>query len=393
MRARKLALAVDGTPVAEEGVSPLAIVAVLAAGIAAGEPPPASYGHLSPVEATLFDVGRARFETHEDPASGLGPVFNAESCAICHARPTAGGSSERFVTRFGRLRPDGFDPLTELGGPVVQARGVETPGCTVPGETVPAEATIVAHRDTPPLYGVGLIDSVPDGQILRRADPGDRNGDGVRGHANTVRGRVGRFGWKAQIVSVRQFVATAYLNELGITSPDFPDELLPQGRPTVCDAAHDPEDDGTRIDAVTRFLVLLAPLRPAPGSAAARGGRILFRRIGCEACHTIALRAGRRAPSRALRGRRIRMFSDLLLHDMGPGLADGIAQGFASGSEFRTTPLWGVRASAPYLHDGRTASLEQAIALHGGEAAAARTRFLALSPDRRRALIVFLQRI
>ena len=372
---------------------PLAVVAVLAVGIAAAEPPPASYGRVSPAEATLFDVGRARFETREDPASGLGPVFNAESCATCHARPTTGGSSDRFVTRFGRFRADGFDPLTELGGPVVQARGVETPGCTVPGEIVPPEATVVARRDTPPLYGVGLIDSIPDRQILRRADLLDGDHDGVRGHANTVRGRVGRFGWKAQIVSVRQFVATAYLNELGITSPDLPDELLPQGRRALCDGAHDPEDNGTRIDAVTRFLALLAPLRPSPGDAAARAGRILFRRLGCETCHTTALRAGRRAPTRALRDRRVRMFSDLLLHDMGSELADRIPQGFASGSEFRTTPLWGVRASAPYLHDGRAASLEQAIVLHGGEAEAARARFLALSAARRAALLAFLERI
>ena len=370
---------------------PLAIAAVLAVGIAAAAPPPAAYRKLSPLESRLFDAGRIQFEKREDPASGLGPVFNAESCATCHARPTTGGSSDHFVTRFGRLRPDGFDPLTELGGPVIQARGVETPGCTVPGETVPPEATIVARRDTPPLYGAGLIDPIPDPQILRRADAADHNRDGVRGHANTVRGRVGRFGWKAQIVSVRQFVATAYLNELGITSPDFPDELLPQGRRPLCDAAHDPEDDGTRLDAVTRFLLLLAPLPPA--ASAAREGRVLFRRLGCEACHTTALRAGRRAPARVRRGRRIPMYSDLLLHDMGPELADGIAQGFASGSEFRTTPLWGVRASAPYLHDGRTASLEQAIVLHGGEAATARARFLALSPARRRALIAFLQRI
>jgi CxxC motif-containing protein (DUF1111 family) len=371
----------------------LAVACMATATGRAEEAPPEPYGALSPTATELFAAGRSQFETREDPASGLGPVFNAESCATCHARPTTGGSSERFVTRFGRQRPDGFDPLTELGGPVIQARGVETPGCTVPGEVVPPAATIVARRDTPPLYGVGLIDSIPDRQILRRADPGDRDGDGVRGHPNTVRGRVARFGWKAQIVSVRQFVATAYLNELGVTSPDFPDELLPQGRPALCDGAHDPEDDGSRIDAVTRFLVFLAPLRRSPDSTTARAGRIVFRRLGCETCHTTALRAGATAPRRALRDRRIPMFSDLLLHDMGPELADGIAQGFATGSEFRTTPLWGVRASAPYLHDGRAATLEQAITLHGGEATRARERFAALPPFRRAALIAFLERI
>jgi CxxC motif-containing protein (DUF1111 family) len=143
---------------------------------------------------------------------------------------------------------------------------------------------------------------------------------------------------------------------------------------------------------VTGFLLLLAPL-PRVDQPRPLAGRIVFRRIGCETCHTTRLRAGRSHPVRALRGRRVALFSDLLLHDLGPALADGIAQGFASGSDFRTPPLWGARESAPYLHDGRAATLEEAIALHGGEAARSLARFHALGAKRRAALLAFLRAI
>jgi CxxC motif-containing protein (DUF1111 family) len=368
-------------------------LAVTATGTArAGEPSPETYPRLPPVAREAFAAGLARFEAREGPPTGLGPTFNDESCAACHGQPVVGGSSDRVVTRFGRMRPEGFDPMTELGGPVIQSRSIVGEDCAASGETVPAAATIVARRDTPPLFGLGLVETIPDDRILRLADPFDADGNGIRGHPNVVRGRIGRFGWKAQIVTLREFVAAAYLNELGVTSPDFPDELAPQGGRVTCDAVFDPEDDGTRIDAVARFLLLLAPLPQARPKALIAGRRI-FRRIGCEACHTTRLRAGPTHPARAVRGRRIPLFSDLLLHDLGPELGDGIAQGFASGSEFRTTPLWGIRASAPYLHDGSVATLEEAIVRHGGEAASARDRFMALPRGARGALITFLKGI
>jgi CxxC motif-containing protein (DUF1111 family) len=369
----------------------LAVETARATGGTAGtDSSPHPYEGLSPVATDLFAAGLAQFRARETPAAGLGPVFNAESCEHCHAEPAAGGSSAAFVTRFGRALSRGFDPMTERGGPVIQARGIVTDDCATAGEVVPPEATVIARRDTPPLFGLGLIDTIPDRRILRLADPEDRNDDGISGRVNQVRGRVGRFGWKAQAATLRQFVATAYLNEIGMTSPDVPDELSPQGGPVVCDGARDPEDDGGRIDRVTGFLVLLAPLRRTPPRPALGAGRLVFRRAGCDTCHTTRLRAGRTHAVRALHGRRVPMFSDLLLHDMGPALADGIAQGFASPSEFRTAPLWGVRESAPYLHDGRAATLEEAIARHGGEADAARERFLALPAEKKALLITFL---
>src|SRR5262249_22709618 len=149
----------------------------------------------------------------------------------CHSHPTIGGSSTRFVTRFGRYGPAGFDPMTDHGGSLIQANGIVTDVCSVPAETVPPEATVTTRRDTPPLFGLGLIDAIPDSQILRWADPTDRNRDGISGRPNMVGGRVGRFGWKAQVATLHDFSGDAYLNEMGITSPEFPNENAPQGGP------------------------------------------------------------------------------------------------------------------------------------------------------------------
>lgn len=249
---------------------------------------------------------------------------------------------------------------------------------------------MVTRRDTPPLFGLGLIDAVSDARILRYADPTDRNHDGISGRPNLIGGRVGRFGWKAQIVSLHDFAGDAYLNELGITSPMFPVENDPQGGPAVCDAVPDPEDDGTNVAKFTDFMTLLAPLPPLPRTAASRAGKHLFRKIHCDGCHSVRRRtAANLLP--ALNHKRVALYSDLLLHDMGPVLADGIEQGESSGSEFRTAPLWGVRESAPYLHDGRAPALTDAIAAHGGEAQASRDLFVALPPDQQELLLEFLR--
>jgi CxxC motif-containing protein (DUF1111 family) len=323
-------------------------------------------------------------------ARGLGPIFNGKSCAECHNVPTIGGSSDRFVTRFGRQGKDGFDPMTDHGGSLIQANGITTETCSVPGEVVPREATFVTRRDTPPLFGLGLIDLVPDQKILKKADPTDKNHDGISGRPNMVGGRVGRFGWKAQVVSLHDFSGDAYLNEMGITSPGFPTESAPQGGKVVCDTVADPEDDGSNVVAFTDFMTLLAPLPVSKRSPAdARLGRRYFRKMRCQACHLENLKSG---PSTVgpLSFKKVPLFSDLLLHDMG-SLGDGIEQGDARGSEFRTPPLWGVGKSAPYLHDGRAATLEEAIAAHDGEGKAARDRFLALPQLYRDAVVAFLK--
>jgi parallel beta-helix repeat protein len=320
----------------------------------------------SDAEQGRFWVGHEAFREARTPESGLGPVFNGASCAECHSEPTSGGSGRRSVIRFARRGSD--------GGSVLRVHGIRSEGCFVPGERVPRTASVVTTYDTPPLFGVGLIDAIPDEALQRHADPYDRDGDGVSGRPNEVGGGVGRFGWKAQTARLADFVAEAFSTELGVTNPALPIESA------GCDRATDPEDDGTAVVAVTDFLALLAPSRTRATSDA-RVGRGVFRTVGCVTCHVEAFATPRGTA---------RVYSDLLLHDMGGTLADGMVRSVATGSEYRTAPLWGVAASGPYLHDGRAPTLEQAIGLHDGEAAAARDRFLALPAAERRALLAFV---
>jgi cysteine-rich repeat protein len=351
---------------------------------------PQPHAKLTSEELDLFQEGLSEFAQVEPVEEGLGPIFNGSSCAECHSAPTVGGSSARLETRFGRTGPSGFDPMTAYGGSLIQAQGITTGSCSVAGEMVPPEATIIAQRQTTPLFGLGLVDAIPDAAILARADPDDRDGDGISGRPNLIGPRVGRFGWKAQVATLHDFAGDAYLNEMGVTSPGFPNELSPNGGPVVCDTVPDPEDAaGTNVTAFTDFMTLLAPLPTAPRSRDVRLGRMVFRHLRCGTCHYERYRT---APSAvvALSRRRVPVFSDLLLHDMGPGLADGIEQGQATGSEFRTAPLWGVGKSGPYLHDGRATTLAAAIAAHGGEAQAARDAFLGLTPGEQALLIAYL---
>ena len=344
---------------------------------------------LSDADVAKFDAGLDEFAEIETPERGLGPVFNGSSCAECHNKPVIGGSSSRFVTRFGKHGPNGFDPLEDEGGSLIQARGIDTPTCAVAGEVVPGDATAVTRRDSPPLFGAGLIDAITDDKILRMADLLDRNHDGISGRPAFVGTRIGRFGWKAQIATLEEFAADAYLNEMGITSPTRMSEMLPQGKPLTCDPVADPEDDGSNVQAFVDFMRFLAAPTPVKLTPIARFGKRLFRQARCHACHTDKLRTGP-SPIPALNRKRVRMFSDLLLHDMG-SLGDGIAQGAATETEFRTAPLWGVRDSAPYLHDGRAPTLEAAIAAHDGEAKSARDRFMELGGSGRAALIEYLR--
>jgi CxxC motif-containing protein (DUF1111 family) len=195
--------------------------------------------------------------------------------------------------------------------------------------------------------------------------------------------RVGKFGWKADTPTLELFVAGAFRNELGITSPLAPDEALPQGREGAVLCAGEsaaPEDDGTMVAATTAYVAsLVVPARPE--SATGPAGAALFRAVGCAACHTPNLRAG---------DRDVPLYSDLLLHDMGPALDDGVIQGQATGRDWRTTPLWGLGLRTRFLHDGRARTILAAIQAHGGEAEHALGQFRALDDDSRQALLAFL---
>jgi parallel beta-helix repeat protein len=353
------------------------------AGSVCGAVVPAS---LDAARSESFRRGAQAFTRIESPASGLGPVFNGRGCAECHSHPTVGGSSERLVTLFGEMGPDGFDPLEARGGPGLQAIGIRTPECSAPTEAVPMGA-VARHRQAIALYGLGLIESIPESAIVGRADPDDADGDGVSGRVNRVGGRVGRFGWKADDAILDAIVAKAMQQEVGITTPLRPIEEK-GAREIECDPVADPEDDGTHLRALVEFLRSLPPLpEGSRGDREARGGA-LFRDSGCASCHVPELPGSEEAQADPAP---VRLFSDLLLHDMGDSLGDGIPAAEASGNEFRTAPLWGVGAGKPYLHDGRAETLDAAIALHDGEAAPARDRFLGLAEEDRRSLVAFLE--
>ena len=308
---------------------------------------------LTPKQSTAFQEGLEEFTEVETVEEGLGPVFNGKSCGECHAFPVVGGSSPELQVarevRIGRLLGGAFDPLAEQGGMLLQRRSVRGDVLSCPvGETVPAAATQVSLRITTPVFGAGLIEAASNTQILRLADPDDRDHDGISGKVNRVfnpesrRFEIGRFGWKAHVPTLHLFSGDAYLNEMGITNPAFPQENLPQGQsiPRGCDGVPELEDDGEGVVGFTNFMQFLAPAPRRPITKQAALGKRSFEQIGCASCHVPTLMTGAH-PVRALRFKPVNLFSDLLLHDMGPDLADGIEMGSAKGNEWRTAPLWG----------------------------------------------------
>ena len=351
---------------------------------------------LTREERLQFDKGRTEFERRFTPETGLGPLFNADACAECHEDPRSGGVGDEVEVHVSAFLPDGpfCDPLVSKGGPVIQqavtpllkaALGIER-------EPLPSEATARALRTTPDIFGFGLLDAVPEATILELADPDDRDGDGISGRPNRFfDGRLGRFGRKAIVPTLREFNAGAFVIEQGITNPAVPTEETVGGRPLPpnVDPVPEPEITQEAIDATDAFARFLAPPAPLKLTRTGERGRDLFARIGCARCHVPTLRTGDH-PVKALRNKEVAAYTDLLLHDMGPDLAD-ICLGLAVPSEFRTEPLMGVRLSRRFLHDGRAGTIDEAIRLHGGEGAAARDRFNALTDDERKALLEFVK--
>jgi CxxC motif-containing protein (DUF1111 family) len=358
---------------------------------------------LTAAEVARFERGAALFVAELTREQGLGPVFNATSCAGCHGRtPTLGGGSRLTVTLFGRALGGLFDPLEPLGGPLVQAAAigeVETPaGAFRFGpETVPDAATLVAARRSQPLFGLGLVDAVPDATFYALAASQASDPDRVAGRPNLIvdpvqrRVAVGRFGWKAQLATLRDFSAHALRDEMGLTSPQAPEESCPQGDCALLDFDPRPgiDDDGSLVAAIADFMLLLAPPNPGPATPGAEGGQAVFRDIGCASCHVERLTTGPH-PVAALDRVTFTPYSDFLLHDMG-ALGDGIEQASATGSEMRTAPLWGLGSVETFLHDGRASTLEQAVLAHDGRARPARERFQALAPEAAARLLAFLE--
>ena len=354
---------------------------------------------LDPDQLARFRAGEAAFNHVFTPADGLGPLFNENQCSACHTFPQAGGTGEQFLLKATRFDPSGrCDLLTDHGGDNIRTRStplLEAHG--IVGQPVPPGATERGRFNVPFLFGLGLLEAIPEDDLLARADSGDTDGDGISGRpGRDARGRLARFGRKAEFATIRDFTETALRFEMGITTGRNPDEGTMAGTPFPpgVDPVPDPEVGDSVIDRLEDFVRFLAPperlaYEEDGDRAAAVRGEDLFARLGCTGCHVPAMTTARN-PVPALDRKRVHLYSDLLLHDLGPALASvcGIA---ASPSELRTAPLMGLRHRNVYLHDGRTADLFDAIFLHGGEATAARERFRALDRLQQEDVLMFLR--
>lgn len=354
---------------------------------------------ISGAEFELFRLGLDDFTEVETAEDGLGPAFNGTSCAVCHSVPVIGGMSAITEVRAGYRDEDGkFTALN--GGTLFHLFSIPNHLCQV---QIPAEANVIARRLPIPLFGAGLVEAIPDEAILAAEDPEDRDGDGVSGRAGRVidvatgRERIGRFGWKAQHATLLAFSGDAYRNEMGITNDLFQDEVALGVDPEamkLCSPRRGLEDVRERrtglrgIDNFANFMLFLAPIARGPIDDVVSLGELVFRSMGCVACHTPVMMTG--PNSNPLFDRKpVPLFSDLLLHDVGTG--DGIVQEPAEANEIRTSALWGLRVRRPFLHDGSAATPDEAIRRHAGEAAAVTKRYLEASDSVRSMLLSFLR--
>jgi CxxC motif-containing protein (DUF1111 family) len=352
--------------------------------VAVGDPLPG----LTEGEADRFRRGAELFRRIFTPEEGLGPLFNENACNACHTDPADGGTGDQFLIRATRYTPEeGCDPLLDQGGdnlrqqatPLLRAHGVTR-------DEVPPEATEVGNFNVPFLFGLGLVEAIPDETILSREGPDpDGRGLGISGRApRDGQGRLARFGRKGQVATLFEFTEEAARLEMGLTTPFHPEEVGPNRGPVIpgTDPAPNPEVDMETLDLLTDFVRFLAPpARALPSDPAERAivdrGEELFHEVGCTSCHVPGMVTG---PSQvaALDRREIRLYSDLLLHDMGDELAS-VCGPSAGPSEFRTEMLMGLGRRSRYLHDFRASSIREAVEFHGGEAATVRERFRSLS--------------
>lgn len=332
--------------------------------------------------------------------TGLGPLFVANSCGSCH--PGDGkGHPFTTLTRFGQYDGTG-NQYTHMGGPQLQNRAI--PGFKP--EQLPAG--VGYSKLTPPANtGLGFLDAVSDEDILAWADPDDNDGDGISGVPNWISMKeylierpgtvelngkyIGRFGKKGAAYDLHQQTAQAYNEDIGISSTY-------EVYDTHTGLQTDPEiTDQTLQDVVFYLKTLKAPIPRDNGQAEIASGKSLFNEIGCAHCHRPEMKTGASTIS-AIAHKTFYPYTDLLLHDMGPGLDDGYTEGSASTSEWKTPALWGLGLSklsqgGQYylLHDGRARSIEEAILLHGGEAQSSRNKFESLTESDKNKLVRFLE--
>jgi len=407
--------------------------------------------NLPTTDLRAFTFGNKMFNTKwwTAPASvtsldGLGPTFNRKSCAACHFKDGRGRPpldiNEPMKSMLVRLSIPG---MAENGAPMPHAAyGGQLNDNGING--VPAEGVakityediegrypdgtpyslrkpiyefkelaygelgsdiMFSPRVAPSVYGLGLLEAVPMVTILSNADPHDKDGDGISGRPNYVwdvvnnKKSIGRFGWKANVATLQEQDAGAALGDIGITTSLFPDENCTKAQAECGTAINggQPEMSDMQLEKLTFYVSTLAvPARRKVDDPVVQAGARLFERAQCASCHTPQMRTGEHDIA-ALSRQNIQPFSDMLLHDMGDGLADNRPDFEATGTEWRTPPLWGiglvktVNKHTNFLHDGRARNLEEAILWHGGEAAGSKETFKAMSKDERAALITFLR--
>jgi CxxC motif-containing protein (DUF1111 family) len=407
---------------------------------------------LTDAQQAVFAAGAEDFAEEDTLASGLGPRFNLDSCAGCHAQPAIGGSSPRvnpqaaiatfngaknilpsFIKATGPVRevrykygPDGSRDGGVHALFVISGRkdddGTDASRCTIKQDDFEpqyARGNLIFRIPTP-VFGLGLIEAIPDYAIVanQQATAASRTTLGIVGRPNFTLpspnpnrngndGTVARFGWKAQNKSLLMFAGEAYNVEQGITNELFPNE---RDEDSNCQLAPVPNDT-TNMDGKTAaevlngiqkfafFMKFLAAPVPARATDSTRNGKALFVSTGCALCHTPTLKTGPSAIA-GLNNQNVNLFSDLMLHGMGPGLADDILQGSARGEEFRTAPLWGLGQRIFFLHDGRTSDLKEAILAHrspasqqfpASEANQVINRFDGLGENQKQDLLNFLR--
>jgi CxxC motif-containing protein (DUF1111 family) len=384
----------------------------------------------------LFAIEWAPFPNSVKIFDGLGPTFNHDACAVCHAsngrgRPpeTAGGAMESMLVRLSaggasgaaphatygdQLNDRALDGIDPEGRAVIEYEGVDgaygdgTPYTLLrPRLTFadlafgPLDGALTSPRIAPAVIGLGLLEAVPETTLMALADPEDADGDGISGRINRLddAGTVGRFGWKANAADLRHQSAAAAIGDMGLTTSLFPDQNCPPAQ-AACLAAG--SEDGPEISdvfldrIVTAMRTVAVPAQRNANDPEVIAGFEAFRRFGCAGCHLPTLMTDGTAPLPELRDQTFHPFTDLLLHDMGEGLADGRPDHDASGSEWRTPPLWGlglvptVNGHNRLLHDGRARGFAEAILWHGSEAEAAKEAFRNAGKDERDALVAFL---
>ena len=356
------------------------------------------------VPTRSFNDGRFVFEEAETTALGLGPIYNAQSCGACHQNVVTGGASQIAEHRTGHTEDDMF--FESQGGSLIQSRSTFP---DIVEHVIDTDETRTFRMSTNTL-GNGYIECISDSTLtaIRDAQP-----EAMRGTAIEVpvlegdgTARIGRFGWKSQHGSLVSFSADAYANEMGVTSPLFPDENTSSGTfvgfGTEYDPVPEPEDDGDDIEGFALFMRSTKAPSRGPINAKVRNGEKRFNQIGCGVCHVgsittasagTVINGGAFVVPTALGDKVLRPFSDFLLHDIGTG--DGIPiqplpEFAGTAKQIRTAPLWGLRTRNRLMHDGLSFTFRDAIQRHEGQAADAVSQFNALTPTHQDQVLAFL---